>query len=1310
MYFNRILPAVVATLAVLTVWGQAPAKKTTPFLPGQPVSFTENKGQVSDQDAAPRPDVLFGGNAGDLVYHIRNTGVSYQLTRTDSYREPVVTKTKKSIRVPGQKTIYRVDLNLLNSNPQPGIQPGIAFPGHSNFYLDACPQGVMQVKTYKSVVLKNIYAGIDVKYYEKDGVLKYDYLVAPQGNYRQIRLEVKGAAPKLTKTGGLAFSTPIGTVEEGAPLVVQNGKKIASRWVIEENVISFHIEAYDRSQPLVIDPPTRVWGTYIGGSGNEYEAYCAADLQGNIYVAGMSSTASGTAVATTGSHQQVYGGGTFDAYLAKFNNAGSRLWGTYYGGSGVDFAHSCAVDRSGYVFICGNTGSSTGSAIASPGSHQTLYGGGIYDAFLAKFDAATGTRQWGTYYGGTDGEYGNGCAVSRTGDVYLTGLVGATTSASVIATPGCHQPAIGGNSSDAYMAKFDASGVRQWGTYYGGIGLDKGYGCSCDTLGNVYFCGETGGSTGTLIATPGSHQPVASGINDAYLVKFDTAGTRLWATFYGGQASELGFSCATDPFDHVYLLGVTESPTDIATPGSHQTAAAIYDQRPFLVRFNSSGLRRWGTYYGGPNAGIGNIGAAWNCCTDTYGNVYFAGRCTSNASDIATAGSHQPSLVSGVEGFLVKFDSVGVRKWGTFYGGTGTDEGTSCTVDTMRNVFLAGYSTTSAGSAISTTLTHQSYQGGYESYLAKFNECGALSNTLNIKHVSCFGQVNGSATVTPGGSSGYTYTWTPTNANTPTLGGLSPGIYSISVTNSCNISLTNSLQISQPPALSLTANSSSMALCPGRPATLTASGSGGSGGLSYAWINGPSTATSLVNPTASTAYTVSLTDANGCVTSTVVSITTFSLPVISIASGSICAGSSFNLNPAGAATYTYSQGAAVVSPTMTTTYFITGSSPDGCVSAAATTGTVSVHPRPVLNLSGPGGVCAGSSATVMGTGAVSYTWNGSVVSSSFVISPVSTTVYSLTGETNLGCTGTLTGVMQAYALPNVAISGAGQICEGAQVLLTATGANSYIWNTNAVTNGIIISPPATTMYSVSGTDANGCINTASATVLVLSLPQVTISATQTLICSGNAVTLSGAGAANYFWSGGILNNTPFFPTQTGSYTLTAIGANGCQTKANTSVSVNPSPNLNVTTSHSVLCAGETAVLIANGAGQYTWSTVAQGASASISPTVSSSYTVSGTNSYGCQASITHLQIVDLCTGLAATSHEMTGILIYPNPFSNRITIVAPEKQQLSIFTALGQLLYTSMLLERTTEVDLSAYSAGVYFVAIGRTTKKILKE
>ncbi len=845
------------------------------------ISFTENKGQVSDQNNKPRPDVLYSGNAGDMTFHLRNGGLSYQFTKIDSWKEEEDPKTRKKTKTPEFSTIYRLDMDWLNCNVSPLMQTDETLPGHSNYYLAACPDGVKNVKSYAGVTYRNLYDHIDLHFYEKNGALKYDYLVAAGADYRQIQLTVKGAQKiSLSSMGELIITTPLGTIKEAAPLVTQDGKVLSSKWVIKNSVLSFEIMNLQPGKALVIDPLVRAWGTYYGNVYSEGLA-TSTDALNNVYMSGRAENS--TLIATAGSHQSTCAG-LSDAFLVKFNSAGLRAWGTYYGGNSDDRGYGCATDASGNVFVAGVTASPAG--IATPGSYKPTFLGGWCNAFLVKFDA-TGARLWGTYYGEWGPDWGFGCATDASGNVYITGI---TSSTAGIGSAGSHQPAPGG-LQDAFLAKFNPAGVRQWGTYYGGSLNDVGNDCATDAAGNIYMCGKS--ESGSTIATPGSHQPAyLGGDTDGFLVKFDAQGLRQWGTYYGTDAPVAGIdavlSCATDPSGNIFVTGAVSSgtgstltptpgsPSLIATPGCHQALPSGAQADAYLAKFDATGTRQWGTYYG-------SGGYAWSSATDLAGNIYVVGEAGFQpVTGFDTPGAFQSVFGGNGDAFMAKFNTAGVRQYGTLYGGAGFEVGSGCSVDALGNVYLTGLTSTSGGTVIATPGSYQPIYGTAPSnagnaFLVQFSDCAVITSSA-ATHLNplCYGGATGSATVNVSSlASPLTYSWVPAGGTSASASGLSAGNYSCIITNSCGASDTQSLTISQPPAVALQASASNSIICPGNGSTLTVNGSGGTGAIAYVWSGGTSgSGTSVaINPTATTIYSVTGTDANGCSATTAVTQT-----------------------------------------------------------------------------------------------------------------------------------------------------------------------------------------------------------------------------------------------------------------------------------------------------------------------------------------------------------------------------------------------------------------------------------------------------
>jgi hypothetical protein len=907
------------------------------------ITFKENKGQVSDQNYKPRPDVLFSGSANGMVYHLKNDGISYQLYRVDSWKEKeespaekLMNKIKEPQKIPDKTTVYRLDVNWLNTNKNVIVEKGKPIDGYDNYYLEVCPNGVTNVRSYEDITYKNIYNGIDLHYYSKDGNLKYDYIVKPGADYKKIQLQIQGAKKiSVNPKGELVIKTPLSEIIEGTPVVFQEGKKLDAKWVVKENLINFEIGDFNPSMLMIIDPPVRIWGTYYGGTVTDQLWNASIDKSGNMHLAGVSDSPVG--IATSGSHQQTLNG-NYDAFLAKFDTNGNLVWGTYYGSGTTDYGMACCSDLSRNVYLTGYTVSSLASIFATSSSHQQVYGGGVCDAFLVKFDS-NGVRIWATYYGGSANDEGRSCVTDMNKNVYLAGLT-LSPSSTLIATGGAHQTSFGGNN-DAFLVKFDSLGVRQWGTYYGGSNYEMGLSLATDQSGNVYFAGRTDSNSG--IATGSGHQPSFGGGYDAFLTKFNSNGIRQWGTYYGGIGIEEGLGCSIDNAGSIYLCGYSTSTvanTAIATIGSHQQLSNGGGSDGFLVKFNLSGVRQWGTFYGG----TGGSDNGSSCFADNLGNVYLAGRTDSNpGTGIETPGCFQAVYSGGsTDAFLIKFKSNGVRSWGTYYGGTGKEEFVRCHADNNGNIFLAGF-TSSTNSMVTTGCYQPVFGGGsYDNFLVKFFDCPSVSINTTSNNV-CAG-----STLSISAIGANSYTW-----NTSAIGSsivVTPSVstnYSVTGTTGTCVS-TNTIAINVNPLPSITASTSSVAVCSGRTSCLFSSGA-----TTYTWVGPCAFISTQQNPcftfmsSCSCGYTVTGTDTNGCTNTATVCLNVNPNPTVTaVTSGSIiCTGQTATLTSNGANTYTWSTSATgsttAVSPTVNTNYTVTGTDANGCINSASITQSVS---------------------------------------------------------------------------------------------------------------------------------------------------------------------------------------------------------------------------------------------------------------------------------------------------------------------------------------------------------------------------------
>jgi len=256
-----------------------------------------------------------------------------------------------------------------------------------------------------------------------------------------------------------------------------------------------------------------------------------------------------------------------------------------------------------------------------------------------------------------------------------------------------------------------------WGTYYYDVESNA---LAIDNSGNVYI---TGNSNADNISTSGAYQTSIAGGLDAFITKFNSAGIVQWATFYGGNADDEAEAITIDKYNNIFITGITQSSSGIATTGAHQTQ--LYIQDAFLTKFNSNGNLQWGTYYGYD----GKIGVSSGqtfsngVANDSSGNVYITGY-TNSPSGIATTGAYATSYVYFTDPFLAKFNTNGQIQWGTYYG-AGLGGANGITIDKSQNIYICGFTENDSG--IATSGSYQSFHGGYSSssrqdnaFLAKF--------------------------------------------------------------------------------------------------------------------------------------------------------------------------------------------------------------------------------------------------------------------------------------------------------------------------------------------------------------------------------------------------------------------------------------------------------------------------------------------------------------------------------------------------------------------------------------------------------------
>lgn len=645
-------------------------------LPSASKGFEPNQGQIASFEGERVNSILFSTKENGYSLYFKTEGVSYVMYQHESKGlSSAMNRMMPEAERPVDTRVHyaRIDLDLVNSRiERSNIIYEEELPGYTNYYLAHCPEGILNVRSYNKVRIKCVYPGIDwVFRYDKRGELHHEFEVIPGADVNQIKFNVKWADVKISPDGKqMVLSTPMGEIKDGKIISHESIREVDVRYRIGgDGKIGYQVTNWSGRDKLIIDPPLAL------------------------------------------------------------------LWATYYGGSNLDYGNFLTTDGAGNVFVTGET-RTFNFPLQNPGGgayYQGIIGGGINDAFILKF-TNTGARQWASYYGGTSFDEGFSLVTDGTGNVFMTGQTSSTDFP--LQNPGggaFYQETYVGGGSDAFILKFTDTGVRQWGTYYGGSSYESCNSLATDGSGNVFVSGTTG-STDFPLLNPGGgayYQGTYGGAgSDAFILKFTNTGTRQWATYYGGSDSDWGSSLDTDSSGNVTVTGATRSfnfPLLNPGGGAYYQGTSGGDYDGFILKFTNTGTRLWTTFYGGSSTDIGR-----SLAIDSSGNVLMVGYTVSTNFPLHNPGGgayYQGTYGGGnLDAFILKFSNTGVRQWSTYYGGLGNDWPSSIASDGSGNVFVTGQ-THSDNFPLQNPGGGAYFQeinggGGYDAFILKFTNTG----------------------------------------------------------------------------------------------------------------------------------------------------------------------------------------------------------------------------------------------------------------------------------------------------------------------------------------------------------------------------------------------------------------------------------------------------------------------------------------------------------------------------------------------------------------------------------------------------------
>jgi hypothetical protein len=680
-------PYTAAALVVLaTVWGgidrDAPLMATAPPAGDRvavhhrkSIAESETTGRHTRRASAvpdgPRIPISFEpnrGQAGPAVRFLaRGAGYRVDLTAT----EAVLTMGKSATPV---------RFTFIGANDRAEVTGVDPLAGRINYLLGASPASWQtNIPTFRKVMYRALYPGIDLVYHTDRHALEYDFIVAPGADPDVIVLRVDGAERvELMPEGDLVLQTVEGTIRQGRPVIYQEvgdvRRPIDGHYVLRDHQhVAFAVGPYDPSRPLVIDP-SLAFSSYLGGSRTDVGGKVAVDQAGNLYLAGSTNSSDFPIANAT----PLPGGGGEDVFVAKISaDGGTLLYATFFGGSNDDVGIDLALDTAGRLFVGGVT-----TSVDFP-IHNALQPilGGAGDGFLVKLDIAGDQFAYATYLGGTQFDGIRSVAVDRFGQPYVTG----ETMSLDFPTRFPFQPALRG-TFDAFVTRFNASGTAlSYSTYLGGT--DGGFGdfaggIAVDGGGNAYVTGTTGSPDFPI--THGAFQRRRSGPRDAFITKLRADGGSLaYSTYLGGESEDNGTDIALDD-NRATIVGFTLSTGFPTTDAFQPRSGGFIDV--FVAQLDDDGEDlKFSTYLGGTAIDVPGAVAI-----DLRGAIYVTG--TTASQDFPVVRPIQP-VKNGVatDAFVAVIAGRRPRLvFSTFLGGGDADEGGGIAVDAAENAYVTG--------------------------------------------------------------------------------------------------------------------------------------------------------------------------------------------------------------------------------------------------------------------------------------------------------------------------------------------------------------------------------------------------------------------------------------------------------------------------------------------------------------------------------------------------------------------------------------------------------------------------------------------
>lgn len=1208
--------------------------------------FTENKGQWES-------NIRFKSQIRGGAFFIESNKITIAIEDQTAIERLIKFKTASKFsptpEIDNTVKAHSIQMEFIGANSDIVFTKEDEYPDYENYFIGNIPEKwASGVKAYQKIIYTDLYPGINLKVYSNDHHFKYDFIVSPNADPNHILINYNGTEGITSSQGNLILKTSITDLVEMKPYAYQiiDGQKtkIDCDFIIKKNIVQYKLGEYNHNYELIIDP-ILVFSTYSGSTADNWGYTATYDQDGNMYAGG---SIFGMGYPTTiGAYQTVYGSGSCDISITKFNITGSALiYSTYLGGNGAEVPNSLVVNSNNELYVLGTTGSSNYPTTAgcfdntfNGGTNYTLtyilgYPNGS-DIALTKFSADGLSLLGSTYYGGSGNDGLNGVTalkknyaddvrgeimVDNNSNVYV---VSSTRSSNLPVSIGAFQPVYGGGDQDGCIIKMNQNLTNLiWASYLGGANSDACYSIQIDKGTNIYVAGGTNSTN--FPTTPGVVQTTyQGGVSDGFIAKINENGTNIIASsYFGSSAYDQVYLTKTDKASNVFLFGQTA-----ATGNTFIQNAAwnLPNGGQFLSKL-SPNLESitWSTTYGTGNGGPDISPTA--LLVDYCNNIYMSGwggpalNGFGGTSGLPISpGAFQSSTDNNDYYFIVVKDDASALVYATFFGDPMShdhvDGGTS-RFDKKGKIYQAvcagcgNHDTfpTTPGAWSNTNNSNNCNMG-----VIKFNfEVPALIADFDIPEVVCapinISFINNSQTA---GAGPTVWNWnfgdgfTSTLQN-PTHNYTHSGQYDVrlivSNLTSCNIADT---MIKTIIVLSNTRDTlQDKQVCAGDFVQIGIPPAGNSS-ITYNWqpptnLSNTSISNPIATPTNTTTYLLRISD--GICTDTLFQkVTVYNIQVNAGSNFTVCHGDTVNLTATatGGATQYFWSNNSTFTPILNSNTSISGYQP---IVTQSTT----------FYIKATNGFCE------------------AIDSITVTVSPVdisATTPYTL-------CFGDTITISATNNLPTIPTT------------YQWTPLSGIISGTNSA--NAVISPSATTTYIATGTNAHGCKDTANVIVNVIKIASQTVVSNVKCYgqCNGSIILNPNSGVAPYTYSWSH-NNSLITATASalcvGNYTATITDHFGCKLQINQPISQPPPLEITFTdTVHVVcdgLCNGMARAAASGGTQPYQYSWINGSTSDSIFGVCAGNYFVTVTDSNLCSIA-SQIKILDTSSFNAVTNLQL----------------------------------------------------------------------